>query len=65
MEEISDTSGGTGSFNFAAPTPLKVPMLDLNPVKEMAKDKTNYKQLCLDQSKYINELEQMNVTLRK
>ena len=42
MDEISDTSGGTGSFNFAPP---KVPTLDLNPVKEMTKDKTNYKQL--------------------
>lgn len=44
MEEISDTSGGTGSFNFS-PMPPKVPILDLNPVKKMTKDSTNYRQL--------------------
>lgn len=44
IEEISDTSGGTGSGNCNH-LPPKIPMLDLNVVKEKKKDKTNYKQL--------------------
>lgn len=63
IEEISDTSGGTGSGNCNQ-LPPKVPMLDLNIVKEKKKDKTNYKQLCMDQSKYINEVERINGELK-
>ncbi|CAI2366930.1 unnamed protein product [Moneuplotes crassus] len=64
MEEISDTSGGTGSYNCPT-SPAPVPKLNLSPVKEMTKDMTNYKQLCADQSSYINELTKMNSILIK
>lgn len=63
MEEMSDTSGGTGSLKLNI-LPPKVPILDLNPVIQMSKDKTNYKQLCEDQSLYIQELEAYNKSLQ-
>jgi hypothetical protein len=59
MEEMSYTSGGTGSYkldNF----PPSVPVLNLQPVTMMTKDNTNYKQLWEDQSNYIQEVENYN-----
>lgn len=64
IEEMSEISGGTGSGTNYFNPPL-VPTLNLDPVKEKTKDKTNYKQLAEDQSQYIKELEDMNRELTR
>lgn len=64
MEEVSSISGGTGSVHATGMHP-SIPMLDINAVNSKKKDTTNYKQLFVDQSKYVKELEVINYELKR